>query len=157
MPAAIDESNAERRDVGTDAEFRAARRPHADQPTEARQDDALIESAEQEHPLGDRRRSALASHPLLLELPAELRHDRRDLEAGVVLESADDAVAEHGHTETRARQAIGLGDGGQRRLTQRRGREREVNIAAHITWFALRTFICRLQQIQKHLPAEVTG
>src|SRR5260370_201092 len=65
--------------------------------------DPLLEPSNQTAPFGDHRYTAVPGVELLLELPAELRDVRADLDVAL-LELLHDAVGQQGHAEARPRQ-----------------------------------------------------
>src|SRR4030095_1273172 len=106
------ERNACRRDVRTDAEFRTFPRPESDHPAETGNRHALIESAQQKHPLVQRRDAALLRIELPFELPSELRDVLAHVDIAFV-QLLHYPVAEKCHTDTRSRQAQCLSRGGR--------------------------------------------
>src|SRR5437588_779273 len=87
-----------RRDVRTDAEFGAIPGANANDPAQTRKHHALVEPADQRHPLGDHRHPAVLRKELLLELPAELADVRVDVDAAI-FEFLDHAIGEKREAE----------------------------------------------------------
>ena len=105
-------------------------RPHAHHPAQAGKHDALLEPADQRDPFGHHRHAAVPGVELLLELPAELRDVRADLDVAL-LELLDDAVGQQGQAEAGARQVGRLGNREAERLAERRRAEQRSEERSH--------------------------
>src|SRR5262249_40119227 len=98
------ERHSRRREVGTDAEFRAFLRPYPYEPVQARDRDALIEAAEKDDPFIQCCHTTRFRVELSFELPSKLRDGGTDADVPL-LELLDDSIAQHGDTETRPGEA----------------------------------------------------
>src|SRR6267378_8600329 len=107
----------DRRHIGADTKLHAFARPETDEPTEAGEQHALLEPSGQHDAFGDRRQSVCTAVEPLLELPAELRNERANVET-VVLECVNDAVAQHRETDAGTGEADRRRDWRRQRLTE---------------------------------------